>query len=301
MRSQSRWVVTLALLAVCTGSCSEPEVAPTAEPGDYRRILVLGPSTTANIWAAGLGDRVAAVSDYCTVPGAAGRPRVGGQLDPSLERITELQPDLVLVQGEVPLLERWCVRTQTPFRSFRTDSLAGWFAELSALGELLEDPAAFATVAEDAQRKLDALRNSAAYARPRTLLVASRRPGEIGGLLVAGPSSFLSELLVVAGGSNVLPESTRDYIDLNEEQLLKLQPEYIVEFHPGGLAEGDDPLATWRSVFPRLPAVAAGRVLVITGSDALMPGPSMPDTAAGIAAALASFGTPAAATGGPDD
>ena len=267
-----------ALVLTVLAACGADLHPPAAVPGDYRRIAVIGPSTAANLWAAGQGERVVAVSDL---------PRIGGQVDPALETLTRLQPDLVLAQGAIPSLERWCGRNQVPLVGFTTDSMAGWRAEMTALGALLAAPEAFAAVVADADRRLAEVA-AAAQGRPAvtTLLVVSRRPGEIGGLLAAGGGSFVSELLEVAGGRNVHDAEQRDYFDLAEETLVRLAPECIVEFHPTGVGPDDQPLEIWRAAFPNLPAVRDGRVVSITLPDALMPGPAMPDTAAALAAAL---------------
>jgi len=281
-------LAALLLAALLLVGCGTPADPPAAAPGDYRRIAVLGPSTAANLFAAGHGARVVGVSDYCTVPGAADLPRLGGQLDPSLERLAKLDPDLVLVQGHHPRVASWCARHAVAFHAFTTDSFRpGWLEEMSFLGRLLQDHAAFDAVADAVRARLDALVAARGDEPPvPTLLVISRRPGEIGGVMAAGPGTFLSEMLVVAGGRNVLDDDARDYLDLNEETLLRLAPHAVLEFHPGGVATGDEPLPLWRAAFPRLPAVAQGRVAAVTREDALMPGPSMPAAAAAIAAAL---------------
>jgi iron complex transport system substrate-binding protein len=53
-----------------------------------RRIISLVPATTEMLFAMGAGDRVAAVSNYDRFPGeVAGLPKVGGLLDPDVERV----------------------------------------------------------------------------------------------------------------------------------------------------------------------------------------------------------------------
>lgn len=290
-----------AALLLAAASCGRPEAAPEPAPGDYQRIAVIGPSTAANLWAAGQGHRVVAVSDYCLVPEAEDLPRLGGQLDPALERLAQLEPDLVLVQGEMPSLARWCARSGIPFHSFTTDTVRDWKDEMAYLGALLREREAFAAVKDGLEERLQRVRASAAaraeaerddrapagdVSWPRTtLLVVSRRPAVIGGLIVAGPPSFLSEMLTVAGGRNVL-DGAADYVDLSEELLLTLQPECILEFHPGGVADGDAPLPLWREAFPTLPAVREGRVTPIEIADALMPGPHMDRLAQALHVAL---------------
>lgn len=249
--------------------------------------MVIGPGTEANLFALGLGAHVVGVSDFCTVPEAAALRRVGGLANPNLERVAALQPDLVLVQGDIPLLRDWCQASGVEFQAFGTDSVAGWRDEVRWIGNKFGIIAESSELLERANLALTILESGAVHRdRPRVLLIVSRRPDEASGLLAAGPSSFLSELLFIAGGSNVLAEARMAYVDVNEESLIRLDPEVIVEFWPEG-EPAADPLTLWRRAFPSLSAVREGRIGLIHNPDALIPGPSMPETAGAIAALLA--------------
>jgi ABC-type Fe3+-hydroxamate transport system substrate-binding protein len=66
-------------------------------PGPPRRLVSLVPGLTETVFALGAGDRLAAVTDYCNHPAEATRlPRIGGVLDPRVDEILDLEPDLVL-------------------------------------------------------------------------------------------------------------------------------------------------------------------------------------------------------------
>jgi iron complex transport system substrate-binding protein len=275
-----------------SGACSpgsQAELAPGPAP---LRVVVIGPGTEANLFALGLGTRVVGVSDFCTVPEAAAIPRVGGLANPNLERIAALEPDLVLTQGSLPILRDWCGSAGIHFHSFGTDSISGWMEEVRWLG------AKFGCNAESEEILLRSSQNFASIAESnsggpalRVLLIVSRRAEEASGLFAAGPSSFLSELLQRAGGVNVLADAEQAYVDVNEESLIRLDPEAILEFWPDG-APAQDPLTVWRRSFPQLSAVRAGRVSLILHPDSLIPGPAMPATARAIAAALAPSSPP---------
>ena len=107
------------------------------------------------------------------------------------------------------------------------------------------------------------------------LLVVGRRQGEASGLVVAGEQSFLSELLAIAGGLNVVADNNRDYFDLNEEAILLLNPDVILDFLP----PDDNSQELWRSAYPTLTAVKEQRVIGVTHEWTVQPGPNMPRTA----------------------
>jgi len=233
----------------------------------------------------GLEDIIVGVSDYCTDPALQDLPRVGGLADPNLERIAQLSPTLVLVQGNTPSLEKYCQQANIPYRAFHTDTLALWESEVQWLGEHLHRVAQAQELIASLQLVFTTLREAHSAEDqpfPRVLIVASRRPGEAGGILAVGPGGFLDELLTIAGGKNVLQDAERAYVDLAEEALFTLQPEVILELE----SPDQDPLATWQHDFPSLPAVQNNKVLALRGEDLLMPGPGMGRVASAIAQLL---------------
>ncbi|MDZ7619631.1 MAG: helical backbone metal receptor, partial [Patescibacteria group bacterium] len=65
------------------------------------RIVSMAPSITETLFALGLGGRVVGVTRFCSFPAeVAELPRVGGHLDPNLEAILRLRPDLVVLMTE---------------------------------------------------------------------------------------------------------------------------------------------------------------------------------------------------------
>ena len=71
-------------------------------PREIRRIVTLAPNLTETIYALGLEARLAGDTDYCDSPPAAKlKPHVGAPLNPSLEAIVALHPDLVLATTSI--------------------------------------------------------------------------------------------------------------------------------------------------------------------------------------------------------
>ncbi|MCP4094394.1 MAG: ABC transporter substrate-binding protein [Planctomycetes bacterium] len=278
----------LGILAIALSACSKSEPVKTTHGSASipQRAVVIGPATAANLFALGAGQHVIAVSDYNTIEAAKELPRVGGLFDPNIERITALNPDLVLIQGQANSLQGYCEASGIEFRSFSTDTLAAWRTEMEWLAQrfdVQEQLPAQLQRMSDGLAALTASESSNATP-PRVLLVISRRADEASSIMVAGHASFLNELLVHAGGQNVFTDNDRDYFDLNEESLIRAAPDVILEFSTDTTAQ--DALAVWRKAFPEVPAVRDGRIRVIAQEDALMPGPSMLETAQAIALEL---------------
>ncbi len=281
-------------VACFVGACS-PQANPIdsalAAAGSPQRIVVLGPSTTENLFALGLGARVVGVSDYCSTAEAANLPHVGGLADPSLERILALAPDLVLVQGHIPKVEQLCAANHIAFHACTTDTLREWREEIQWLGNRFQVRSAAEALLQKFDQELLGFTPSSPSSRPKVLLVIFRRQEEASALMVAGDQGFLNELLELVGGTNALDGSHRDYFDLNEERLIRAAPEVILELKTDAQAEqrsvlDAQALAVWRRSFPNLPAVQSERIYNLIGSQLLLPGPSMLETARQMRAAL---------------
>ena len=82
---------SLALLFVISST------AVTSQSSPPQRIISLIPAVTEILFAIGAGSQVIGVSNYDVYPPAATQlPRVGGLVDPAVETILSLQPDLVI-------------------------------------------------------------------------------------------------------------------------------------------------------------------------------------------------------------
>ena len=89
------WALAVALLTTPARGLAEPPAAAGENPPE--RIVSLTPSVTETLFAVGVGARLVGVSDYCDFPpAAAALPRVGTFLQPVIEQVIHLQPDLVL-------------------------------------------------------------------------------------------------------------------------------------------------------------------------------------------------------------
>jgi ABC-type hemin transport system substrate-binding protein len=274
-----RWLAGPALaVALAAAALAAAPAAPRAQPA--RRIIAVAPSAAELLFALGLGDRVVGVGEYVAWPPQATRlPRLGGLLDPRLETVVGLHPDLaVLLPSERELGER-----------------------LTALGvEVLVVPhETIADVAQAARRVARRAgvpaageRFAAAFERellpaplpahlpnqghPRVMLVAERERGQLAQLLLAGPRTFLDELLARLGGTNAVADSPLPWPQVSLEEVVARRPDVIVELQPRrlGAAEAAALRADWRTVPGLEPATV--RVAVVSGDWALVPGPRLP-------------------------
>ncbi|MGD0580355.1 MAG: helical backbone metal receptor, partial [Bryobacteraceae bacterium] len=250
------------------------------------RIVSTAPSITEMLYALGLGPSVVGDTTYCTYPAdARAKPKIGTFLDPDLERILALRPDLVLVIknpiGVTAKLRSLGLRAE----ELDQDSVAGILASLLRIGQLTGRDAQAARLTTGLRAQLDSVRRLAA-SRPRrsVLFLVGRAPGTLQGMVGAGPGTFIDELLTLAGASNVLASSPMQYPNVSLEQILTRDPEVILDMGDFAHAEGrpgqppEQILALW-AAYPRLRAVSSRRVQVIASDVFVRPGPRMAEAA----------------------
>ena len=242
-----------------------------------RRIVSFIPATTEMLFAMGAGDRLVGVSSYDRFPPAVDRlPRVGGLLDPNVERLLSLKPDLVLVYDTQSDLKQQLTRAGIPIFPYVHRGLADITQTLRAIGERVGAKGAADSAARRIEDQLAAVKaRVAARSRPRTLLVFGREPGALSQVNASGGYGFLHDLLELAGGSDVLGDMNRQSVQMSTEMILTRAPDVIIELHYGDSLKRDDLDAERRvwNLLPSVPAVRNNRVYLLGGDAFVVPGP----------------------------
>src|ERR1700674_1250887 len=142
-------------------------------PQPVMRIVSLAPSLTETIYALGLQDRLVGDTDYCDFPPEARKKqKVGGAINPSLEEIAQLKPDLVLVTRHLNTLDTVHSLDALGIPSYATDprTVGEIVTSSKRLGEVLGAPEVGAALAENLEHRLDVLREKIGSLPPRRVL-----------------------------------------------------------------------------------------------------------------------------------
>jgi iron complex transport system substrate-binding protein len=254
------------------------------------RIVSLVPALTEMLFAIGAGPQVIAISSYDEFPPeVTSLPRVGALLDPDMERILALRPDLVVSYGSQTDVQAQLARAKIRVFSYRHAGLAGVFTTLKDLGAAVGRPAESDNLARQIRTGLDAIQARVrGRPQPRTLLVFERDPASLRGVYVSGGVGFLHDMLGIAGGVNVFADVARESVQPSIETMLARAPEVILEVRATGLLAATD-IAQARRVWGALgavPAVKQGRIEILTGEHLVVPGPRVVQATAAFARAL---------------
>jgi cobalamin transport system substrate-binding protein len=286
-------VLLLTLATACGGalSSSTPSPVVTASPfpatvTDFQgravsiparpdRIVSIGPSITAFLFAIGAGPRVVGVDDFSDEPAEATKIDKVGGVKVNFEKVVSLRPDLVL---------------SVKFSDGTIEKL-----QQASLNVLVVDPQTVADVAKtarllgkavgaDGDTLATAIEQKVASVRAKTANVAThpRVYHEVDAsdptkIFTVGPGSYIDDLITIAGGVNIAANAASAYPQLSAEQIVKADPEVIVLAADAYSAKPADVAA--RSGWSAISAVRNGRVVTIEPNLINRPGPRVGDAA----------------------
>jgi iron complex transport system substrate-binding protein len=254
------------------------------------RIISLVPALTEMVFAIGAGSAVVAVSSYDDYPPEVrSLPRVGALIDPDVERIIKLRPDLVLLYGSQQDLMTQLSRASIPYFEYRHGGLAAVTATIRTLGTRTGRAKEATAVADEIDGRLARLRDRTAnLEKPRTLLVFGREGGSLRNIYASGGRGFLHDIVEAAGGINVFADVAAESVEASSEMILTRAPEVIIEIRSVDIPEGpkrNADRAAWKSL-ASLPAVRTNRIHFLTGRAVGVPGPRVAESAEQVAALL---------------
>ncbi|MSR22506.1 MAG: hypothetical protein EXR92_03015 [Gemmatimonadetes bacterium] len=190
------------------------------------RVVSLVPSATEILLALGQQDRLVGRTDFDEDPALASVPSVGGGLEPSIERIVSLHPDLVVhFRADSDLTtSRQLDRAGIPHVAIRPDGIRDVHRIIRLLGAIVHRDATADSLDRALTARVEGVSRSVAELdRPRVAFLLGGDPP-----LVAGPGTFLDELIQIAGGQNVFADLGALYAPVNVEEVIRRDPRYLL-------------------------------------------------------------------------
>jgi iron complex transport system substrate-binding protein len=260
-----------------------------ALPENVQRIVTLAPNLTEIVYALGAEQKLVGVTSYCDYPaGARAKAKIGNPVNPSLEAIAALKPDLVLAARTMNRLETVESLDRLGIAVYATDSrtVNDVMSSIQDIANTIGVSEQGRTVVAGMRERLDALHlRLAGIAPKRVLFVIWTQP-----LISIGPQTFLADALRQAGAQSIV-QSQQDWPEISLEEVVRLQPESLVfsANHTGTDhgADREDELAELRQRPPwkELAAVREGHVIVV-GEEMDRPAPRLVDAIESLARQL---------------
>ena len=163
-------------------------------------------------------------------PEACLKPKIGDYVNPDLEAIAALKPDLVIVQtNPVRLSERLHALHLQTIEVDQRD-IPAIYKSIRMIGDAAGVPDRATKLIDSIRGDLDRIRaRAAALPKVRTMFIVGRSPGRLDGLFIAGGSSFLNDLIQIAGGENVFHDAAGAYPSVSLEEVIARNPQVIID------------------------------------------------------------------------
>ena len=265
----------LCSFVVSTVLCAQP-----------RRIVSTAPSITETLFALGVGDRVVGVTNHCHYPAAAVKiAKIGTYMQPNLEAILALRPDLVITP-------KTAIHSKSRFEPYHLnvlevtqDSVAEIQNAIVAIGNATGSADRARVLNQSITKELAAVRAKASTKPPVSVVfIVGRTPGALEGMIAVGSHNYLSEMMDVAGGRNVFNDARPTYAKISAEEILARSPQVILDMgdmsDPTGVTEEHKRgVVTLWDRYPTVAAVRNKRVYAIASDIFVVPGPRAIDLA----------------------
>jgi iron complex transport system substrate-binding protein len=235
---------------------------------------------TEVLYALGLGDRVVGVTRFCNYPPEArSKPKIGDYINPNLEAIATLKPDLVVIQTNPVRLAERLAALRLKSLEINQENVAAIYQSISAIGDATGTTTRARQLIGDLRASLDRVKAQASsLPRTRVMFVVGRAPNRLDGLVVVGKASYLSELISLAGGENVFADAVAAYPQISLEEVLARNPDVIIDF--GDMADTSSvsdqhkqqAVALWNRA-PSIKAVRQHQVYAVAADIFVVPGP----------------------------
>lgn len=241
-------------------------------PTTPQRIVSMAPNITEILFAIGAGDRVVGVTRYCDFPPRADElPDVGGIVDPDVEKIASLNPDILigLTSSGNSDITRTLDKLEIPYVFLRMENLDETIDGIAAIGDLVGSRVPARELSKEMRTDVEAFQKVKPPAKkPSVLLVFGRKP-----LVVAGRNTFAGDLIERAHGVNAVT-GDNPYPKLDIEKVLELDPDRIIDI---SMNPNEDAGIEFWTKYESLDAVQHGNVYRFTDEALMRPGPRLID------------------------
>ena len=277
MKTGSLYVCLAALfcLAALTHRALEDALRTPIPPASPSRIVSLAPSVTETLYALGMGDSIAGVTQFCIYPPEVRhKPQVAGFGEVNYEAVLRLRPDLVVLPQDKARNKKDLENLGLPVLTLDTRSMSGLMNTIAELGNATgHDSAAYAILAAINSSLTAAQARAGATAKPRVLfsvMHSYQGLGYITEINAVGKDGFYSELISAAGGNNVYTGDLA-FPRLSREAVIFLDPEVIIDIIPA--SENLDAVRRdWQSL-ASVSAIKNNRLYLFTDEADTVPGP----------------------------
>ena len=244
-----------------------------------RRIISMSPAITEILFEIGAGGLVVGVTDFCVYPPEAALLRkVGGILNPNVEAMISIQPDIIIHHFDSLKIRDYAGKLGFDSLPVKLTDLNSILDSILIIGKKLDLLDSAQIFRDKLKSQIDFYRNRLKTQRRKTvLLLLGDSDDPMLDLYAVGRNTFLGELLSLAGGNNILPETFAEYPKISKEYIIQKSPEVIIIAGPMAKLSKEKEVASiqrWAK-FSTVKAVQNNNIYYIGDDYILIPGPRL--------------------------
>lgn len=226
-----------------------------------KRIVSLAPSNTEILFSLGLNDEIVGVTEFCDYPTEAKKKeKIGGFINPNLEKIYSLKPDLVLgIRGNPIDLLMNLKKLKIKSLAFDPKNVDELFKLILTIGKVVDKrDEARNLVKVLSDRRMKIIEEARRFKKKRVYLEIWNSP-----YMSVGKNTYINNLIEEVGGINIASKATGDWPILSQEFIINENPEVIIIAYMGQTI--DDVLK--RSGWEKIDAVKNRRIYIFENQD----------------------------------
>ena len=259
------------------------------------RCISLSPHITEIIYALEAQDQLIAVTDFCRYPEeAVQKEKIGGLLDPNIEKIIALKPTHLFGVPAHEKLNQEVHKFGLSIMMMPNENIADVLQSIEKIGKEIEQVEKSNQLIQKINYKFDSLRVKFSERKKiSAVLIIGREKGNLHNIMVAGNNTFLDQIWQLVGGKNIYVDLASHYGAINLESLLLRNPEVIIEVNldQSRSVSRSEVTSEW-DILEEIQAVKNGNIFVVNGNHTLIPGPRMVMLAEDFAEVIKEAGRP---------
>ena len=247
-------------------------------PAQVERAVSLAPNLTEIAFAVGAGDKLVGVTSYCDYPLEAQKiRRIGDTMNPNIENIIALKPQIVLVSTASQIETFTKTLDEQSIAVFVTNpnSLDDIYKSIFQIGEIFSREEKAGQIVDELKRRVAEVEVRTSTAKVEKVFLQISKES----LFTVGKDSFITDLINRAGGISITSNISTAYLPISKETALALNPDAII------LSDSEDNREP-SDVFKDSSAVKNGKVFRINADLISRPGPRIVDGLEQMARAL---------------
>jgi iron complex transport system substrate-binding protein len=237
------------------------------------RVISLSPSITEIIYGLDGWDKLVGVTMYSDFPPQVkDLPKVGGWVNPNLEMILKLKPDLVIMLTDQDKIfgDKFRALGLKTLAVDSNPSIIHIINSIVNIGKELGKQTESIRLKEQIEAEINKIRNKTINLKQkRVLCVIGRNPGTLDDIYVDGNTSYINELILVSRGINVI-KNKRTALKISKEAIFTLDPDIIIEINHEKTDKEKEIKEAW-SMLREARAIKNNQVRIISSTAILHP------------------------------